>query len=172
MSEPYSKWKEKANITYDQFFRPWWVIPHPGLFALIMKLDKELGREKTLQIIKETTDKLARGDAKTRRVQSEDPEVVMQELIKWTNMNSESNRHLLEFEIFSSSPREYNLDVTKCLYAKSALEMGVPKELAYQWICYNDYVIAGVLHPKIKLNRPKCLMLGDDKCEFHYTFEE
>jgi hypothetical protein len=50
--------------------------------------------------------------------------------------------------------------------------MGVPKELAYQWICYTDYVVAGILHQKIRLNRPKCLMLGDDRCEFHYTFDE
>jgi hypothetical protein len=171
-SRVHEKWKENANLTYEQLFNPWWAYPHPGLFALIMKLDKELGREKTLQLIKETTTKLAKGDSKTKRIQSDDPETIIQELVKWTNMTSEMVQHLLEFEIFPSSPREYHLNVTKCLYAKSALEMGVPKELAYQWICYNDYVIAGILHPNIKLDRPKCLMLGDDRCEFHYTFEE
>jgi len=172
MTEPHEGWKKNANVTYEQLFKPWWAYPHPGLFALLMRLDKELGREKTLQLIKETTEQLAKGDANTRRVQSEDPETVIQTLVKWTNMDSDAVKHLLEFEIYPSSRREYHIDVTKCLYAKTAHEMGVPKELAYQWICYNDYVIAGILHPKIRLNRPKCLMLGDEKCEFHYTFED
>ena len=168
----YEKWKEQANITYEQLFHPWWAQPHAGLFALIMKLDKELGREKTLRLIKETTTELAKGDAKTKRVESDDPETVIQTLVEWTNMGSEKVQHLLEYEIYPSKQDEYHLDVTKCLYVKAALDMGVPAELAYQWICYNDYVIANILHPNIKLNRPRCLMLGHDRCEFHYTYEQ
>ncbi len=65
MTEPHPGWKENSNVSYEQLFKPWWPTTHPGLFALIMKLDRELGREKTLQIIRETVEQLAEGDAKT-----------------------------------------------------------------------------------------------------------
>ena len=123
-----------------------------------------------MQIIKETTEQLIKDDPKkhTQRVNSEDPETMISELVKWTNMSSESVQHIPGFEILPSSPREYKLKVTKCLYARTVRDMDAA-DLGYQWICSNDYVIAETLHPKIMLTRTKTLMQGDDCCEFHYT---
>ena len=38
-------------------------------------------------------------------------------------------------------------------------------------ICHGDIAATKAYNPKIKLNRPKVLMNGDDECRFHWIME-
>ena len=62
---PNPKWKEKVDITYEEYFNPPWYIPHIGIVQIARELEKEVGREKAFRIISRAVQRLAYDWAKT-----------------------------------------------------------------------------------------------------------
>ena len=56
------KWKEKVDLTYEQYFNPPWLVPHKGIVALARALtralERELGKQKAHKVIVETAERL------------------------------------------------------------------------------------------------------------------
>lgn len=47
MSSDNPKWKEKLDITYEEYFSPSPLIPHPGIVNLVREMEQPLGKERT-----------------------------------------------------------------------------------------------------------------------------
>ena len=86
-------------------------------------------------------------------------------------MSTEFMRHCLKFNITEDAPNKIIFKFTKCLWAKTFLEINEPG-LGYAMCCYPDYEMVKVFHPKLKLTRNKTLMQGNTCCESIYTWEE
>jgi hypothetical protein len=54
------KWKEKMDITYEEYFNPPWYIPHIGIVRIARELENELGKEKAHNIMGRCTNELAK----------------------------------------------------------------------------------------------------------------
>ena len=52
------KWKEKVDLTYEQYINPPWLVPHKGIVALARALERELGKQKAHKVVVETTERL------------------------------------------------------------------------------------------------------------------
>jgi hypothetical protein len=58
-----------------------------------------------------------------------------------------------------------------CIFAKVCRDLDVAA-LGYVMFCATDFPLASVFNPRLRLERTKTLMQGDDCCDFHYVWEE
>jgi hypothetical protein len=115
---PNPKWKEKVDITYEEYFNPPWYIPHIGIVQIARELEKEVGREKAFRIISRAVQRLAYDWAKTL---TRDISVQALEDIE---KGLAPIRSLPDFKVGSGSEG--------CLWAKSFREMGA-EDIGYLW---------------------------------------
>jgi len=166
---PNPKWREKMDITYEEFFKPYWGVPHQGLIDLVREMEKTIGKEKAHKILGRTAEK--HWGSSVQPATEGTPEEIFQ---KWVQMNTPTSKlytHALDFEVVELSPRSYTFNIRSCLWAKSFREMGAP-DIGYLYCCKNDFPMTKAYHPNIELRRTKTLMQGDDCCDFCWTWEE
>lgn len=151
------KWKEKVNITYEEYFNPPWYIPHIGIVQIARELERELGREKAYRIISRSVERLAYDWAKqmTRGISVDSLGDVERGLAPIHD--------LLDFKIGSGGGG--------CLWAKSFREMGA-EDIGYLWACGADHAIMRALNPRIKLKQGKTRMHGCESCDNQVTWSE
>jgi hypothetical protein len=77
-------------------------------------------------------------------------------------------------EMLKESPVESFEDFVTtiaCLYADTWRSWDAP-EVGYAWHCAGDFALIEAIHPNLRLERPKSLMMGDDCCNFKMIWEE
>jgi hypothetical protein len=161
------KFQEKADITYEHLFR--------AIYAPVVNLAKELertlGRERALKIVKGASEKssveMVKRQVEERPFRSFDEfKEYWKEVLKtpfWT--------HTSTLAIEEDEPDRFKFHVTECLWAKTFEELGAP-EIGYLVCCQPDYATARVYHPKICMTRTKTLMQGDKYCDPTYVWKE
>ena len=65
-----------------------------------------------------------------------------------------------------------SFDVTRCRYAESYREMGLPEELAVRVSCLRDAAFAAGYSPCLTLDRPATIASGAEKCPFTFTWND
>jgi hypothetical protein len=80
-------------------------------------------------------------------------------------------QHCLNFTIVEDNPKKLALKFTKCLWAKTFLEINAP-EVGYSICCHPDFAMAKAFHPNLKFVRTKSLMKGDAYCDSTYIWED
>jgi len=164
------KWKEKVDLTYEQYFNSPMYIPHQGIRLLAEIIEETLGRDRAYQLIQEKIEDFYR--EATIQSREKNPVIDFKDFqSRWANVSSPLMQHVLEAEILESTPRKHKMRVTKCLFAEAFRSMGVP-ELGYIWECNNDFVMTGAGDPRARLQRPTTLMEGHDCCDFTWYWEE
>ena len=128
-------------------------------------LQKELGDEKVLQLIKKHTDermleqarkdlkRLGKSDFKSYLSIFRDPRMLAS----------------LTMEIVQDTDTVFEIKVTECLAAESFLPSKAG-DIGYAAVCWGDYIWAEGFNPKIKLIRDKTLMQGHDCCNHKYVW--
>lgn len=168
---PNPKWKEKIDITYEEYWKTPYEIPHEGLVKLVRTMEEELGKEKAHELLLKTQRRHHREMAsKMTQVKP------IEKLIDFAEGYMPENwgkryKAALDGEAEMVSPTEFRLTMRSCLWAKTFREMGA-EDIGYIWCCLADNALTEALSPHLKLYRTKTLMMGDDHCNYCWKWEE
>ncbi|MFP5259820.1 MAG: L-2-amino-thiazoline-4-carboxylic acid hydrolase [Acidobacteriota bacterium] len=78
----------------------------------------------------------------------------------------------LTIENVRHAPDSVSFDVTRCRYAESYREMGLPEELATRLSCLRDGAFCSGYSPCLTLTRPETIASGAKCCPFTFTWIE
>jgi hypothetical protein len=156
-------WTEKADVTWEEIFR---FAFQKDLIPILKALAGQIGREKFVQMLQDTTGGLAAKGMAGRSLPNRDFATFAANLRSLPPII----QHALQYEVLEDSPRALEYRVTQCLWAKSFRE-GDAGDIGYAMVCHPDYAIAAGFNPKLKLTRTKTLMQGGDSCHFRYSME-
>ncbi len=144
--------------------------------ALIRAFATEFGHQRTLELVKG-----ARREAVLQAA------LKLQENLAWRSshssdfdlftealervLGSDFHRQALTIQPIERTSTKLCLKVTRCLWAEVYRELQA-EELGYAYICEPNRVLPEAFSPKIRLERAKTLMLGDEYCDHCYVLEE
>ena len=151
------RWKEKVDVTYEDYFNPPWYIPHIGIVQIARELETEVGKEKACSIISRAVDKLAYDWA--------------QKMTAGVSVDSLGDLEKGLAPIHDLSDFRIGSGSGGCLWAKSFREMGA-EDIGYLWACGADHAIMRALNPRIRLRQGKTRMHGCDSCDSQVTWDE
>lgn len=164
-SQDEHKFQSDSNYTYEKLFN----FAFSSWFISYMKLlQKEIGKEKFLNLLTKAGDEHYRSRVKTNFKKIEDKSVLSLIENFWEPVQkSKFGKATITIEIPKKKKNEGTVEMTECLFAKTFRENDA-SDIGYTAICHADFAVAEEFNPKIKLTRNKCLMNGDECCLFQY----
>jgi len=75
-----------------------------------------------------------------------------------------------EFDVVRKSPEALEVKVTKCAHEENFRDLNAT-DIGMKMICMGDYAVVEGFNPRIRFERPKTLMAGDDCCHFIFELE-
>ena len=76
----------------------------------------------------------------------------------------------LEYEVVKKTPEAFEVNVTKCRYAKFYNKIGAP-ELGFLLTCSADFSHAEGFGANVRLTRTQTIMQGASHCDFRYALQ-
>ena len=150
------------TLTYEEHMRN----QYSEAIDLVKELERKLGKEKAREII---------GELYLRKFTEWAENLQKEYTINSIEDFAEMNRHIFEssrshiMEVTEVTPMSYRETDTSCIYAKVCRDLDAA-ELGYVMFCATDFPLARIFHPRMRLERTKTLMQGDDCCDFHYSW--
>ena len=126
----------------------------------------QIGEEKFIAMLRDTTSELARKGMARRNV----PKRGLATFTAGMRKMPPLYRHALVAEIPEDTPQVFEYRVSRCLWAKTFREEDAGA-LGYAMVCSPDLAVASAFSPNLKLTRTKTLMQGHEHCHFRYTME-
>jgi len=151
------KFQKEWGHTYEEAFR-WkfeWIID------MMKRFGNYLGRDNFIEMIKRAGDELCKEES------ANDPDF---SFVEWINGGREYFSNMITNEEIEINDKVYEMRVSECLWEKVFREKDATN-IGYAYVCYNDFAAARSVNPKIKLERTKSLMQGNDCCNHRWTFE-
>ncbi|MEK7442747.1 MAG: L-2-amino-thiazoline-4-carboxylic acid hydrolase [Chloroflexota bacterium] len=132
------------------------------LMPLIDSLSKEFGREKVLEIVRQTIIAIARGQgaALAQRYGNRVNDFA-ESLTNWKKDDA------LEIDVLEQNDGKLSFNVTRCRYAEMYRALGIP-ELGAILSCNRDESLVEGFNDDIKLSRTQTIMQGAACCDFRY----
>ena len=133
------------------------------LAPLIEALGEEFGRERVVEVVRETIIRIAQeqGAALAESMGSNGLEAFAESTRFWTQGNA------LEIEVLEKSATAYDFNVTRCRYAELYRALGVP-ELGAVFSCNRDGSLIEGFNPDVQFTRTQTIMEGAPFCDFRY----
>jgi hypothetical protein len=149
------------KMTYRQIVR----MRNQSFIQFARFLQKEIGNEKVIELIKKHTDErlLQRAKEDLKRLGKSDFKSYIS-IFRDPRMQAS-----LTMEIIQDTDKIFEIKVTDCLAAESFLPYKAG-DIGYAAVCWGDYIWAEGFNPKIKLIRDKTLMQGHDCCNHKYIW--
>jgi hypothetical protein len=152
----------ERKLTYRQFYAS----QYRAYIRLAKALSQDLGKDKTLELLKKyTAERMLRvGQAQAKR-SPDDKFSTYVAMFK----DPEGYKNTLTKEAVEDTDTVLELKVTECIWASTflAAEAG---DIGYAGVCYGDYAWAEGFNPRIKMIRDKTLMQGHDCCNHRYIY--
>jgi hypothetical protein len=161
------KFQDKMEVTYEQYFKS----RFGGMVEIAKEMERELGREKMLEIIGRASDK-ASVENILRQLEGRSMET-FDDFVSFLEDMADSpfHKHSTTMTREKEPPNKLKFNVTECLWAKTFQDMG-EQELGYVICCKPDFAMSEAVNPKIKLKRTKTLMQGDECCDHVWSWED
>jgi hypothetical protein len=164
--EALHKFQEKMELTYKQYFQT-----EQFTVELAKALERALGKDRTLEIIRKWAEKsrvqLAKNQTSRKSIKNfEDFKLLFRE-----NYGSPFWTHALTLTYPGETPKKLSCPITECLIAETYREMNAT-DLGYILYCHPDFATERTYHPKMRLRRTKTLMQGDSYCNRTYYWKE
>lgn len=157
------------GISYRQYLRD----AYAGRIELIRELEGILGTKRTHEIVEKfytqnTIDgikKLVEGlDTSIESIEDFENLVIK---LKESPFSQQTQTD----ELLESEPGTFQFCTRECLYAEVFRSLNAA-DLGLIMLCNGDVTSAEVFHPKLRLERTKTLMQGDDCCDFKYVWDD
>ncbi len=151
------------KLTFKQFF----AMRYRESIDLAKALVEELGKEKTIALLKKHTAARMReaGQAQAKR----SPDTNFSTYVA-TFKDPERYKNTLTMDIVEDTDKAFELKVTECLWAKTYLDADAG-DIGFASVCFGDYAWAESFNPQIKMVRDKTLMEGAPICNHRYIWE-
>ena len=154
---------EKADMTYEEIFKMF----YQEMIPQMKSLAAQIGKEKFLEMLmKASSEGAVRGVEAAYRDKPRDLATWMADMRKPGPLY----QHTLTYEILKDTEKEADIRITECLWAKTFRQADAG-DIGYAAICHGDVAAVPAFNPKLKLDRPKILMKGDDECRYHLIME-
>lgn len=129
----------------------------------VREVMKELGEEKTLEMLRETIVKIAResGNALAREFGDASLEAFAQGIERWKAGGA------LELTVLDQTPERLDFDVTRCRYAEMYKELGMA-DLGGVLSCARDFALIEGFNPDVTLTRTQTILEGASHCNFRF----
>ena len=170
MSSETEKWNYKTEMTIKELFNQPTDQPHRGILLLVRELEKILGKEKTLKLVAEIRAREKTQDwsewAKTH------PMTCFKDFVKLFESDVASlysHANIDEPAVYTENSR--SVKTVGCLFADTWRSWGA-SDVGYAYNCSTDFPTTKALSPKLRLERIKTLMQGDDCCDFKFVWDE
>jgi predicted ArsR family transcriptional regulator len=133
------------------------------LAPLIEALGAEFGRERVVEIVRETIVRIAQqqGAVLAESMGSDGLEAFADTLRFWTQDNA------LEIEVLERSEGAFDFNVTCCRYAELYRALGIP-ELGAVFSCNRDAALIEGFNGNVEFTRTQTIMQGASFCDFRY----
>lgn len=134
------------------------------LAPLIDALGAEFGRERVLEVLRESIINIARGQgaAMAQQMGSDELGAFADTLPAWTQDDA------LRIETLRQDERAFHFNVTRCRYAEMYRALGIP-ELGALLSCNRDFALIEGFNPDVQLERSQTIMQGATHCDFRYS---
>ena len=134
------------------------------LAPLIAALGAEFGRERVIEIVRETIITLAstQGAALAGQMGGDSLDHLAKSLPAWTQDGA------LEIDVLQNDGQAFHYNVTRCRYAEMYRALGIP-ELGAVLSCNRDAALITGFNPDVAFERSQTLMGGASHCDFRYN---
>ena len=135
------------------------------LKPVVDAMGAEFGRERVIEILRETIIKLAmeQGGELADQMGGCNSMQFTDSLEYWTRGGA------LEIDILEQDNEKLAFNVKRCRYAELYRSLGIP-ELGAVLSCNRDYALIDGFNPDANLIRTQTIMEGATHCDFRYTF--
>ena len=149
----------------DMTYRRYASIRHRSFVRFARFLQKEMGEDKVIELIKKETEERMKAQAERdlKRLGNSDFKSYIS-IFRDPGMLAS-----LTMEIIEDTDTVFEIRVTDCLSAESFLPLKAG-DIGYAAVCWGDYNWASDFNPKIKMVRDKTLMQGHDYCNHKYMW--
>ncbi len=136
------------------------------LAPIVAALGDEFGRERVIEIVRETIIRIAREQGAALAVQMGDDSLAnfAASLDAWTQDDA------LRIEVLNSDAEAFNFNVTRCRYAELYRALGIP-ELGAVLSCNRDAALIEGFNPSVCFERTQTIMQGATHCDFRYRLK-
>ena len=157
------KFDEAINrdITYRQMLAN----RYREFIELSKALEKEWGKERTVEFLKKMTTEKMTQYGKKQAEQSTD-----NSFEAYVKQFRAGYRNMLTKEIVEDTDKAFELEVTECIWADVFLRAQAG-HIGYAAVCWGDYAWASSFNEKIEMVRDKTLMQGHDCCNHRYLWK-
>ena len=76
----------------------------------------------------------------------------------------------LDYEVVQQGEDAFDVNVTRCRYARLYQELGVP-ELGFLLVCGSDFLMTEGFGADVQLTRTQTIMQGASHCDFRYSLK-
>jgi hypothetical protein len=137
-----------------------------GSIRLAKALQEEMGEEKFIEFLKNTTTQRMLDYGKSQAEKADDPS-----LHAYTEQfrDLDKYKNTLVMEIVEDSEKVFELKVTECLWASTFRDADAG-EIGFAMVCHGDYAWAEGYNSKIRMIRDKTLMEGAPICNHRYVW--
>ena len=134
---------------------------------LLAALGEEFGRERVLEIARDTIVRLAReqGDHLAGEMGGRSLAHFARSMHNWTKGGA------LEIEVVEQTGERFGFNVTRCQYAEMYRALGIP-ELGALLSCNRDYALIEGFNPAVTLTRTQTIMQGAPCCDFRFRLAD
>ncbi len=131
------------------------------LIPLMKKLEKNIGRDKFIDMLKEAVSEMGRelGASMAQNMRKLDFDMFK---IMTKSLDPPFNLAMI-YEIVEDTDKVLEGKFTECLWAKTYLEADAA-EIGYVLQCYSSEAMYSAFSSKIKYSNPKNMLKGDDYC--------
>lgn len=153
----------ERKMTYRQML----MLRYREFFLLAQTLEKELGRERAIEIIKNNTkDKMfAYGKSQA----SGKSDTSLSAYVDQFRDKNPAYKITLTKKVVEDTEKAFELKVTECIWASTFLSYK-RGDIGFAAVCYGDYFWPQGFNPKIKMVRDKTLMQGHEYCNHRYIW--
>ncbi len=130
---------------------------------LLDALADEFGRERVLEIARQTITRIAReqGEQLVENMGGNSLSHFATSLESWKKGDA------LEIEILEQDDERFDFNVTRCRYAELYQVLGLP-DLGVLLSCNRDYALIAGFNPDVELIRTQTIMEGAPFCDFRF----
>jgi len=134
------------------------------LAPLVQALGEEFGRERVLEITRQTIIRIAReqGAELTESMGGCSLAHFAASLEAWKKGEA------LQIDVLEQTQERFSFNVTRCRYAEMYQALGIP-ELGSVLSCNRDFALIEGFNPEVALTRTQTIMGGAPFCDFRYV---
>jgi hypothetical protein len=153
------KFQNKSDMSFEQVFR-FGFRPFVGILRV---LSMQPGYESLLEVLPQVSSQLFAEN--TRRRNTNDRS--LQSFVGYLKNPDHFWKNVLTVEIVEDTPTIFGIKVTECLWARTFREVSAA-DIGYACICHPDFASAAAFNPKMRMERTKTLMQGQESCDHRW----